>query len=127
MAAKILANLIVIGGSILARGVVAAYRQALQNATKNGVAQETIQNVVHRGSKMMTVEEAQLILGVTEKTFWEDIVKKFETMHYKKFCILRRILCDPCLKTASKCTFATVSATLEPNRRRFCVISHVFP
>lgn len=72
-----------IGGSILARGVVAAYRQALQNATKNGVTQETIQNAVHRGSKMMTGEEAQLILGVTEKTSWEDIVKKFETMFEK--------------------------------------------
>ncbi|AES62324.2 import inner membrane translocase subunit tim16-like protein [Medicago truncatula] len=32
---------------------------------------------------MMTGEEARLILGVTEKTSWEDIVKKFETMFEK--------------------------------------------
>jgi len=29
------------------------------------------------------------------------------------------LLCNPYLKTASKCTFATVSATLEPNSRKF--------
>jgi mitochondrial import inner membrane translocase subunit TIM16 len=52
-----------------------SYRYFVTDATKNGVAQETIQNAVHRGSKMMTVEEARLILGVTEKTSWEDIVK----------------------------------------------------
>ncbi|KAL6319357.1 hypothetical protein AAG906_014031 [Vitis piasezkii] len=51
-AAKILANLVVIGSGILARALVQAYRQAVANASKSGVAQETVQNI-RRGSKIM--------------------------------------------------------------------------
>lgn len=56
-AAKILANLVVIGSGILARASVQAYRQALANASKSGVAQETVQNI-RRGSKIMAELEA---------------------------------------------------------------------
>ncbi|CAK8576827.1 unnamed protein product [Lathyrus sativus] len=80
MAAKILANLIVMGGGILARAVVQAYRQALTNASKNGVAQETIQNTIRKASTKITEQEARQILGVTEETPWEDIIKKYEKM-----------------------------------------------
>ncbi|CAL0328562.1 unnamed protein product [Lupinus luteus] len=80
MASKILANLIVMGGGILARAVVQAYRQALTNASKNGVAQETIQNTIRRASKVMTEQEAQQILGVTEETPWEEIIRKYNTL-----------------------------------------------
>ncbi|CAL0320505.1 unnamed protein product [Lupinus luteus] len=45
------------------------------DAAKNGVAQETMQNAVLRGSKIMTEKEAQQILGVTKETPWEEIVK----------------------------------------------------
>ncbi|XP_058098683.1 mitochondrial import inner membrane translocase subunit PAM16 like 2-like isoform X1 [Magnolia sinica] len=76
MASKILANLIVMGSGILARALVQAYRQALANASKTGVAQETIQNTVHRASKIMTEQEARQILGVTEASSWEEIVKE---------------------------------------------------
>ncbi|KAK7265956.1 hypothetical protein RIF29_18591 [Crotalaria pallida] len=79
-AAKILANLIVMGGGILARAVVQAYRQALNNASRNGVAQETMQNAVRRASKVMTEHEARQILGVTEETPWEDVLKKYNTL-----------------------------------------------
>ncbi|KAF7837103.1 mitochondrial import inner membrane translocase subunit PAM16 like 2-like [Senna tora] len=79
-AAKILANLIVMGGSILGRAFVQAYRQALANASKNGVAQETIQNTIRRANKVMTEQEARQILGVTEETPWEDIVKKYDNL-----------------------------------------------
>ncbi|KAI4345003.1 hypothetical protein L6164_012173 [Bauhinia variegata] len=79
MAAKILANLIVMGGGILARAVVQAYRQALANASKSGVAQETIQNTIRRG-KVMTQQEARQILGVTEETSWEEIVQKYDNL-----------------------------------------------
>ncbi|KAL5122891.1 Mitochondrial import inner membrane translocase subunit PAM16 like 2 [Glycine soja] len=79
-AAKILANLIVMGGGILARAVVQAYRQALTNASKNGVAQETIQNTMRRASKVMTEQEARQILGVTEETPWEEIIKKYDNL-----------------------------------------------
>ncbi|XP_027356423.1 mitochondrial import inner membrane translocase subunit PAM16 like 2-like [Abrus precatorius] len=80
MAAKILANLIVMGGGILARAFVQAYRQALANASKNGVAQDTIQNTIRRASKGMTEQEARQILGVTEEAHWEDIVKKYDSL-----------------------------------------------
>ncbi|KAA8531345.1 hypothetical protein F0562_006054 [Nyssa sinensis] len=80
MAAKILANLIVMGSGILARAFVQAYRQALANASKSGVAQETIQNAVRRGSKVMTEEEARQILGVTERSTWEEILQKYDNL-----------------------------------------------
>ncbi|KAF8041310.1 hypothetical protein BT93_A0043 [Corymbia citriodora subsp. variegata] len=80
MAAKILANLVVMGGGILARAFVQAYRQALTNASKTGVAQETVQNVVHRASKAMTEQEARQILGVSEATAWEEILKKYDVL-----------------------------------------------
>ncbi|KAL2334947.1 hypothetical protein Fmac_016160 [Flemingia macrophylla] len=79
-AAKILANLIVMGGGILARAVFQAYRQALANASKNGVAQEAMQNTIRRASKAMTEQEARQILGVTEETPWEEIIKKYDTL-----------------------------------------------
>ncbi|KAK4410699.1 Mitochondrial import inner membrane translocase subunit PAM16 like 2 [Sesamum angolense] len=63
-AARLLANLIIMGSGIMARAFVQAYRQALANASKNGVAQEAVQNI-RRGSKMMTEAEARQILGVT--------------------------------------------------------------
>ncbi|XP_024029085.1 mitochondrial import inner membrane translocase subunit PAM16 like 2 [Morus notabilis] len=80
MAAKILANLIVMGSSVLARAFVQAYRQALANANKTGVAQETLQNAIRRGSKVMTEQEARQILGLTEETAWEDVLKKYDAL-----------------------------------------------
>ncbi|KAK2366619.1 Protein Transporter, Pam16 [Trifolium repens] len=68
------------GGGILARAVVQAYRQALTNASKNGVAQETIQNTIRKASKTITEQEARQILGVTKETPWEDIIKKYERL-----------------------------------------------
>ncbi|XP_021905773.1 mitochondrial import inner membrane translocase subunit PAM16 like 2 isoform X2 [Carica papaya] len=74
MAAKILANLIVMGSGILARAMVQAYRQALANASKSGVAQETVQNI-RRVNKIMAEPEARQILGVTEHSSWEEILQ----------------------------------------------------
>ncbi|KAL3572895.1 hypothetical protein D5086_026799 [Populus alba] len=79
-AGKIIANLIVMGSAILGRAFIQAYRQALANASKSGVAQETIQNTIRRGSKVMTEQEARQILGVTEKTSWEEILKKYDAL-----------------------------------------------
>ncbi|XP_068646131.1 mitochondrial import inner membrane translocase subunit PAM16 like 2-like [Aristolochia californica] len=80
MAGKILANLIIMGSGIMARAVVQAYRQALANASKNGVAQEAVQNAIRRGSKGMTEQEARQILGITEESTWEEILKKYDTL-----------------------------------------------
>ncbi|XP_059653469.1 mitochondrial import inner membrane translocase subunit PAM16 like 2-like [Cornus florida] len=80
MAAKILANLIVMGSGIMIRAFAQAYRQALANASKSGVAQETLQNAVRRGSKVMTEQEARQILGVAENTSWEEILQKYDKL-----------------------------------------------
>ncbi|XP_051115295.1 mitochondrial import inner membrane translocase subunit PAM16 like 2-like [Andrographis paniculata] len=79
MAAKILANLIIMGSGIVARAFVQAYRQALANASKNGVAQEAVQNI-KRGSKTMTEAEARQILGVSENSTWEEILQRYDNL-----------------------------------------------
>eukprot|EP00246_Nothoceros_aenigmaticus_P000578 TRINITY_DN10845_c0_g1_i1.p1 TRINITY_DN10845_c0_g1~~TRINITY_DN10845_c0_g1_i1.p1 ORF type:complete len:116 (+),score=25.17 TRINITY_DN10845_c0_g1_i1:105-452(+) len=83
MAAKIIANLIIIGSGVVIRAFTQAYRQAIVNAGKTGVAQETVQNMAHRVSKTMTVAEARLILGVDEKATWEEILKRYEHLFEK--------------------------------------------
>eukprot|EP00252_Welwitschia_mirabilis_P013312 TRINITY_DN2932_c0_g1_i1.p1 TRINITY_DN2932_c0_g1~~TRINITY_DN2932_c0_g1_i1.p1 ORF type:complete len:117 (+),score=29.67 TRINITY_DN2932_c0_g1_i1:122-472(+) len=80
MASKILANLLVTGGAVLARAFVQAYRQALQNASKNGVAQETMQNVIRKTSKVMAEQEARQILGVSTNASWEEVLQKHDAL-----------------------------------------------
>ncbi|CAM6084746.1 unnamed protein product [Calypogeia fissa] len=80
MAAKIIANLIVLGSGVVLRAVSQAYRQALVNASKTGVAQETVQNMVHKSSKTMTIHEARQILGVSENASWEEVMKKYDNL-----------------------------------------------
>jgi hypothetical protein len=45
------------------------------DASKSGVAQETVQNMAHKVSKTMTEHEARQILGVSEKASWEEVMK----------------------------------------------------
>ncbi|XP_065044528.1 mitochondrial import inner membrane translocase subunit PAM16 like 2-like isoform X1 [Musa acuminata AAA Group] len=78
-AARILANLLVMGSGILGRAVLQAYRKALENANKTGVANETIQNI-RRASKAMTEQEARQILGINEQSTWEEILKKYDVL-----------------------------------------------
>ncbi|KAJ0970489.1 hypothetical protein J5N97_023366 [Dioscorea zingiberensis] len=79
MAAKLLANLIIMGSGILGRAVFQAYRKALENANKTGVAQETVNNIF-KASRTMTEQEARQILGVTERSSWDEIMQKYDTM-----------------------------------------------
>ena len=44
------------------------------NASKSGVAQETVQNI-RRASKIMVEPEARQILGVTERSSMEETLK----------------------------------------------------
>nr|CAB3475516.1 unnamed protein product [Digitaria exilis] len=74
MAARLLANLLVAGGTVVGRAMLQAYRQALVNANKTGAAQEAI-NGIRRASKAMTEQEARQILGISEKSTWEEIVQ----------------------------------------------------
>jgi len=82
MAARLLANLLVMGGGIMARAVVQAYRQALINASRNGVPQQAAQNI-RRATKILDVPEARQILGVTERSSWEEILQKYDTLFEK--------------------------------------------
>ncbi|XP_061353872.1 mitochondrial import inner membrane translocase subunit PAM16 like 2-like isoform X2 [Gastrolobium bilobum] len=52
-------------------------------ASKNGVAQETIQNTIRRAGKVMTEQEARQVLGVTEETPWKEIARKYDTLFEK--------------------------------------------
>ncbi|KAB5532216.1 hypothetical protein DKX38_018886 [Salix brachista] len=79
MAARILANLLVMGSGIMVRAFAQAYRQALANASKSGVAHETVQNI-RRGSKMISEPEARQILGITEHSTWEEILQKYDKL-----------------------------------------------
>ncbi|KAJ0972034.1 hypothetical protein J5N97_019993 [Dioscorea zingiberensis] len=79
MVAKIIANLLVMGSGVLGRAVVQAYRKALDNANKTGVAKETIQNI-SRMRKVMTEEEARQILGISEQSSWDEILQKYDSL-----------------------------------------------
>ncbi|CAL9053091.1 unnamed protein product, partial [Musa banksii] len=74
MAAKLIANLIIMGSGILGRAVLQAYRKALENANKNGVAHEAINNI-RRASRAMTEQEARQILGISENSSWEEVMQ----------------------------------------------------
>ncbi|CAO1942627.1 unnamed protein product, partial [Urochloa humidicola] len=78
MAGRLLANLLVMGGTIMGRAVLQAYRKAIVNANQTGAAQEVI-NGIKRASKAMTEQEARQILGISEKSTWEEIVQ-YDTM-----------------------------------------------
>ncbi|XP_057542905.1 mitochondrial import inner membrane translocase subunit PAM16 like 2-like [Amaranthus tricolor] len=80
MAAKIIAQLVVVGSGMLIRAFAQAYRQALANASKTGAAQEAMQNTVRRASKAITEQEARQILGVPENAAWEEILKKYDVL-----------------------------------------------
>ncbi|CAN8267932.1 unnamed protein product [Cochlearia groenlandica] len=68
------------GAGVIGRAFFQAYRQALANASKSGVAQEAMQNTIRKASKSITEQEARQILGVTEKTSWEDILQKYDKL-----------------------------------------------
>uniref|UniRef100_A0ACD5TNV0 Uncharacterized protein n=1 Tax=Avena sativa TaxID=4498 RepID=A0ACD5TNV0_AVESA len=80
MAGKLIANLIVMGSGIIGRAMLQAYRKALENANKTGVAHEAINNI-RRSSKTMTEQEARQILGVTDLSTWEEIAQVFSCLH----------------------------------------------
>ncbi|KAK3157790.1 hypothetical protein QOZ80_2AG0128070 [Eleusine coracana subsp. coracana] len=79
MAGKLIANLIVMGSGIIGRAMLQAYRKALHNANQTGVAHEAINNI-RRASKTMTEQEARQILGVSEQSTWEEIVKRYDNL-----------------------------------------------
>lgn len=83
MAAKIIANLVILGSGVLLRAFSQAYRQALVNASKSGVAQETVRNAVSKSSKAMAENEARMVLGINENTSVEEMLQKYENLFEK--------------------------------------------
>jgi len=71
-AARIIAQLLVSGGTLLFRSAAQAYRQAIINGKKAGVHEGTAQAF---RSKKMDLVEAYNILGVNDSTPWPEIVK----------------------------------------------------
>ncbi len=64
----------------------------IADASKTGVAQETLQNAARRGSKALTEQEARQILGVSEQTTWEEILKvSISSFLHFSFYIMNRL------------------------------------
>ena len=69
----------------------------IADASKTGVAQETLNNTVRKASKAMTEQEARQILGVSDQTAWEEILKvgipfsALFILHYEY--IVKKITC----------------------------------
>ena len=57
----------------------------ITDASKSGVAQETIQNTIRRASKTMMEQEARQVLGVTEQSSWEEVLKAMSMTLYFVF------------------------------------------
>ena len=53
------------------------------DASKTGVAQEAIQNAVRKAGKAINAQEARQILGVTERTSWEEILLVNNTLLFQ--------------------------------------------
>lgn len=81
MASKIIANLIILGSGIVLRAFTQAYQKALQNAAKSGAASEAASSFAARRAKAMTVQEARLILGVSEETPWQEVLERYKRMY----------------------------------------------
>eukprot|EP00602_Paraphysomonas_sp_CaronLab_P002674 CAMPEP_0185021886 /NCGR_PEP_ID=MMETSP1103-20130426/4592_1 /TAXON_ID=36769 /ORGANISM="Paraphysomonas bandaiensis, Strain Caron Lab Isolate" /LENGTH=124 /DNA_ID=CAMNT_0027553667 /DNA_START=50 /DNA_END=424 /DNA_ORIENTATION=- len=79
--ARILAQLIIQGGSILTRAVFTAYQQALRNAKAGGGAASTATAVVRR---KMNPDEAMKILNI-EKAAEGEISKVKVNEQYEKY------------------------------------------
>ncbi|GIL59230.1 hypothetical protein Vafri_13914 [Volvox africanus] len=80
MAARVLAQVLVAGATVLFRAASQAWGQALVNAQKSGVASEAAQAgaTAARKTGQMALQEAHMILGVDPNAPWGDVVKRFK-------------------------------------------------
>jgi len=72
--ARALAQVAVLGVSVLARAIPAAYSAAVQNAKKNGV--QGASSVIQKAKGGMMKSEALEILNITEKAYTMEMVQK---------------------------------------------------
>eukprot|EP00274_Cyanoptyche_gloeocystis_P005755 CAMPEP_0196655902 /NCGR_PEP_ID=MMETSP1086-20130531/10351_1 /TAXON_ID=77921 /ORGANISM="Cyanoptyche gloeocystis , Strain SAG4.97" /LENGTH=95 /DNA_ID=CAMNT_0041988435 /DNA_START=58 /DNA_END=345 /DNA_ORIENTATION=+ len=62
------------GGGVVAKAFVEAYKQGMINAQRTGAATQTARKAVQ---KMMTRQEAQQILGVKEHDSINDMMQRY--------------------------------------------------
>ncbi|XP_024007031.1 mitochondrial import inner membrane translocase subunit PAM16 like 1 isoform X2 [Eutrema salsugineum] len=79
-ATRLLASLIVYSSAAIVRACAQAYRQALANASKSGAAHEAMQNIKRGSRGIISEPEARQILGVTEKSSWDEVLQKYENL-----------------------------------------------
>ncbi|EFJ47963.1 hypothetical protein VOLCADRAFT_117741, partial [Volvox carteri f. nagariensis] len=79
-AARVLAQVLVAGATVLFRAATQAWAQALVNAQKSGVASEAAQAGATAAKKagQMAIQEAHMILGVDANAPWGEVVKRFK-------------------------------------------------
>mmetsp|Transcript_21046 Transcript_21046/g.37570 ORF Transcript_21046/g.37570 Transcript_21046/m.37570 type:complete len:141 (-) Transcript_21046:156-578(-) len=84
MAAKIIAQMVVAGATVLFRAASQAWGQALVNAQKTGVAQEAASKAANAAAGAassvsgMTSQEARLILGLENNASWSEVIKRYK-------------------------------------------------
>lgn len=76
MASRILANLIVAGGSVIVRAAATAWRQAVVNGQRSGITPESLKSAA-AASKQMNLEEAYKILGTDSNAGIEEVMKRY--------------------------------------------------
>eukprot|EP00891_Asterochloris_glomerata_P003809 jgi/Astpho2/3809/Aster-04336 len=74
MASKILANILVAGGTVLLRAATQAWKQAIVNGQRQGMTPETLKKTASL-SRQMPLEEAYQILGTDSKAGIEEVMK----------------------------------------------------
>lgn len=79
MASRVLAQLLIAGGTVLVRAATQAYRQAIVNGAKAGMTAEGVQAAA-KAAKQMTLQEAEMILGTEAGAPWSEVLKRYEIM-----------------------------------------------
>lgn len=81
-AAKIIANLLVAGGTVLFRAATQAYKQALVNGAKAGMTGPAAQAAARASKGGMPLKEAEMILGIEASSAdWEEVLEKYKRLY----------------------------------------------
>jgi len=76
MASRLLANLIVAGGSVIIRAASQAWKQAVINGQRSGITPESLKNATN-ASKQISLDEAYKILGTESNAGIEEVMKRY--------------------------------------------------
>lgn len=102
----------------------------LADASKSGVAREAMHNI-KRGIRGLTEPEARQILGVTEKSSWDEVLKVCFSLGFiafllfiiqvkkKPFLLLSNIICIFCYRDTTSCSNVMQKAEAFISNQRF--------